>query len=302
MSSLAQVGSSFPNIQQNSTPPSFTATSNQLHARSRSLNTTNFTFVTAEGDRVSLSSASEVNTSFGTYTFQGLSNDQKVSIQGQQFSTSIQQHFNLLVEGDLNEQEQADIQAFLTSAQNILQELEQGRTEKATNAAVSLAKLETLSHAALFVRQSTSVSLATQSTRVAIPGGAGLHERARAGDQANLEEINALEYILGKLQKAQELFQLDPEQLGNRFPTFVTTLLKSLENDSDPTDSPPTLLEQFQKKILEALLEPPEHLKDQTQTIEPPTDQSNLINPTSLLNNEAIPNTTSPKQQSTHTP
>ncbi|GJL53467.1 MAG: hypothetical protein NPIRA02_05990 [Nitrospirales bacterium] len=301
MSSLAQVGNPLPDILQHSTLPSFTATSNQFHARSQSLSSANFTFVTSEGDRVSLSSASEVNTSFGTYTFQGLSNDRSVSVQGQHVSTSSQKHFNLLVEGDLNEQEHADIQAFLQSAHTILQALQHDNTEEATHAVASLAKLETLSHAALFVRQSTTASLATQSTRVAIPGKIGSHEHEGVREQANLQRINSLEHIVGRLQKVRENVQISPEQLRNQFPTIVTTLLTSLADNPEPTNSPPTLVEQLQKQFLESLLEAVEH-DVLSQTPSPLTEQSNVKNQGPLFNGETTPHTASPHPERPRTP
>ncbi|WP_454063279.1 hypothetical protein [Candidatus Nitrospira salsa] len=288
MSSVSQVGSHFlPAIQPNSLNSSFTSTSKQFHARSQSLNTANFTFVTSEGDRVSLSSASKVNTSLGTYSFQGLANDQVLNVQAQQFSSSTQKSFHLLVEGELNEQEQADIREFLKSANNILHELSHGNTEEATNVAASLEKLDTLSQAALFFRQTTSVSLTSQSTNIARQDGTRSNEYSRTKTQASSEHASPLERIIGKLREAQEHAQVDPEQLGNRLPTLVTTLIQSLKYDPDENiDTAPSMLEQIQKKFLESLLEFTENRNEPFPADETLTDQPAPLPPAPPLNEE----------------
>jgi len=254
--------------------------------------------MTSEGDRVSLSSSSEVNTSFSGYTFQGFTKEQGIHYQHQQFSTSTQKNVNLLVDGDLNEQELADIHEFLQSAKNILQELGQGHTEEAAHAAVSLENLESLSQAALFIRQATSVSLSTQSTRVALQEGTGFNEYSRKRAQVNPpEQENPLEYILNKLRETQERIQLDPEQLATRLPTLVTTLIKSLENHPDSTDSPPTILEQIRKTFVESLLKSTKNVKDPLST-----DQTQPTSLESSLNTEAKTPGTSLEQATTHKP
>ncbi|GJL51815.1 MAG: hypothetical protein NPIRA01_30420 [Nitrospirales bacterium] len=287
MSSVSQMGNYFPpDIQPNPFIPSFTTTSNQFHVRSQSQHSANFTFVTSEGDRVSLSSATAINTSLETYSFQGLTNEQAVSVQTQKFSTSIQKSFHLLVEGELNEQEHADIQEFLKSANNLLQELNHGNTEEAANVAASLEKLDTLSHAALFFRQSTSVFLAAQSTSTALQEGTRSNEHSRTQNHASREQTSPLELILGRLREAQEHAQIDPEQLGNRLPTLVTTLIQSLKNDPENTDSAPSILEQIKKTFLESLLEFTENFNDRYPANETLTDQSSPLPPASPLNHE----------------
>ena len=164
---------------------------------------------TSEGDRVSLSSTSEVNTSLDVYSFRGVKAGQAINIQGQQFSSSIQKNFQLLVEGDLNEQEQADIQEFLQSAKNILQELVGGNTEEASNAAAAFANLDTLSQASLFIRQSTTVSVASQS----VSKGIGDQSRLVNGlgkISSNPERVTTLEEVLERLRRDSRKSPIKP--------------------------------------------------------------------------------------------
>ncbi len=279
MPSISQAVSHLPELQHLFQRPSFTANTNQFQARSQTLTNTNLSVVTAEGDRVSLSAGSEVKTSIGTYTFQGFVDGQAASLQTQQFSTSTQKNFHLLVEGDLNEQEQADIQEFLQSAQKILQELTTGNIQDATTTVASLGKLDTLSQAALFVRQSTSVSVATQSTRLAVQEDPGRTESSKGRSSFKSEPTSSLEQILQKLREAQEQSQLDPETLVSRLPKLATTLLQSLKDESDSTDSSPSILKQIQKVFLDSLLESTDNFQVEQDIDSPLTNQANSTNP-----------------------
>ena len=100
MSAISNAVSHFPDFQNLfKVPTSFTTQTNQLQARTHTSTSTNFNLVTAEGDRISLSTGTQVNTSFQSYTAQGLLEGQAVNFQSQQFSSSIQSDFQLLVEG-----------------------------------------------------------------------------------------------------------------------------------------------------------------------------------------------------------
>ena len=155
MAAISNILSQFPNFHNLSSNTPFAVKTQQVQAEAQTSTALNLSFLTAEGDRVSLSTRSEINVSFGTYNFQGLAEGETIDFRSQQLSRSIQSDFTLLVEGELNEQEQADIQAFLKTAQALLQELRTGNVKNATEAALSLGDLESLSSASLFFRQTT---------------------------------------------------------------------------------------------------------------------------------------------------
>ena len=127
MSSISNILSQFPDFQQVSSTTPFSVRTQQFQAQAQTSTTSNFSFTTAEGDRVSLSTGSASQFSFESYNFLGLAEGQAVNVRSQQLSTSEQSHFNLLIEGDLNEQELAEIQAFIDSSKSLLQELSAGK-------------------------------------------------------------------------------------------------------------------------------------------------------------------------------
>jgi len=287
MSSITNILSQFPDFQQLSSNTSFAAKTQQFQAQAQTSTSTNVNFITAEGDRVSLSAGSEVNASFGTYTFQGLAKGQAVNLQSQEFSTSIRSDFNLLVEGDLNEQEQADIQAFLQSAQDLLKELGTGNVEKAAEAALSLGDLDSLSSAALFFRQETTVSLEARTTQLAVQESPPSNDSRGRGINPGPGQSNRIDKLLEKIRQAQEQFQIDPDKLSQRLPTFLTKLVDTLEKSFSKDESPQSLFEQIRKEFFSSLLQATQNLTSEPETPEELAEKANKLE----ADNSALPPT-----------
>ena len=85
MSSISNILSQFPDFRNLSSGTPLSVKTQQFQAQAQTSTNTNLNFVTAEGDRVSLSTGSAVTASFGTYTFQGVAEGQAVTLQSQQF-------------------------------------------------------------------------------------------------------------------------------------------------------------------------------------------------------------------------
>lgn len=296
MSSISNILSQFPDFHQLSSNTPFAIKTQQFQAQAKTSTSTNLNFVTAEGDRVSLSAGSESNASFGTYTFQGLADGQAVNLHSQELSTSVRSDFNLLIEGDLNEQEQADLRAFLQSAKSILQEITTGNVENAAEAALSLGDLDSLSSAALFFRQETTVSLEARSTQLAVQGNETANESRRRGFNAGPGEGHTIENIFDKIRKAQEKFQIEPETLAKRLPTLLTKLVETLGKPFSKEESPQSLFEQIRKELFPSLFQATQNLTTEEETSEELAEEAsnpeadNLTPPPTVKNGEILAN------------
>ena len=268
MSSISNILSQFPDFQHVSSNTPFAVRTQQFQAQAHTSTTSNFSFTTAEGDRVSLSTGSESQFSFESYNFLGLAEGQAVDVRSQQLSTSAQSHFNLLIEGDLNEQELADIQAFLHSSKSLLQELAAGNDEHAAETALSLSELDSLSSASLFFQQTTSVSLAFRSTQLVGQGDAQANDSQRRGPQDERGPGLTIGHFLDKIRKAQDQFHIDPEKLGKRIPRLLSKLIETLENPVSEKDSPQSLFEQIRQELLPSLLQSLQKLTPEEKTPE----------------------------------
>ncbi len=296
MSSISNVLSQFPDFQHVSSKTPFAVHTQQFQAQAQTSTTSNFSFTTAEGDRISLSSGSESHFSFESYNFQGLAEGQAVDFRSQQLSTSTRSDFSLLIEGDLNEQELADIQAFLQSSKSLLQDITAGDVENATETALSLNKLDSLSNASLFFQQTTTASLAFRSTTLAAQGDDQEHASRQRRSNEGRGLGQRVERIFDNIRKAQEQFQIDPEKLTKRLPSLLSRILETLEKPFTKEESPQLLFEQIRKEFLSSLLQTTEKLPLDEDTPEELTEGANKLEaensvvPPTVENGETLAN------------
>ncbi len=263
MSSISNILSQLPNFQQISSNSHNVLKTQQFQARAETSTTSELSFLTAEGDRVSISIGSESRFSFDSYNAQGLTEEQAVNIRNQQSNTSLQSDFSLLVEGDLNEQELADIQAFIQTAQDLFNDLSTGNGGET---ALSLGDLDTLSTAALFFRQETRVSVAARSTVLTAQGNEAsqpFRERGITTGQAS-----TIENFLERIRKTQEQLQINPDTLAKRLPTLLSTLVDSLDKPNSQEETPQSLLDQIRDEFLKSLLQTTQNLTTEEETPE----------------------------------
>ena len=266
MSSISNILNQFPDFQSLTSNASVGLKTQQVQARAETSTTSQFSFLTAEGDRVSISAGSESRFSFDSYTAQGLADGQAFDIRSQQSSSSLRSDFSLLVEGDLNEQELADIEAFVQTAENLFNNLRSGNVDEAAETALSLSNLETLSTAALFYRQETTVSVATRSTSLAAQGNGTSQPSQGSGRAAG--QIPSIENFLERILNAQEQFQIDPDRLARQAPTLLSTLIESLDEPSSDDENPLSLLDQIRDEFLKSLLQATRALPTEEETPE----------------------------------
>jgi len=106
---------------------------------------TDITLVTAEGDKVTLSSLSTLDAGYSRYTSQGTVEGAEDSSSSETAYLKKEFSFALSIEGDLNEQELHDIRAALKTLGKMTRDFFSGNTEKAVNRASKLVGLESIS-------------------------------------------------------------------------------------------------------------------------------------------------------------
>ena len=273
MPTISHILNQIPDFQvpHSHTPIAFK--SQQFQARAETSTTSQLSFLTAEGDRVSISAGSESRVSFDSYTAQGLLEGQTVDIRNKQLNTSFRSNFSLLVEGNLNEQELADIQAFLQTSQNLFRELSNGNVDQAAETAFSLKDLDSLASAGLFFRQETTVSVQARSTELVAQGNE-TSQRSQGRGNAT-EQSPTIEGFLERIRKAQEQFQIDPDRLAKRLPTLLSTLIETLDKPTSEEKPPQSPFEQIRKEFLPSLLQAIQNLTTKEDTPDEVREEDN---------------------------
>lgn len=273
MSSISNILNQFPNFQPLSSHNPISLKTEEFQTRAETSTTSQLSFLTAEGDRVSISAGSESRFSFDSYTAQGFAEGQAVDIRHQQSSSSLRSDFSFLVEGDLNEHELADIEAFVQTAENLFNNLRSGNVDEAEETALSLGDLESLSTAALFFRQKTTISVAARSTALATQGK-GTSQPSQGRGSA-VGQGPSIENFFERIRKAQEQFQIDPESLATRVPTLLSALIDSLNTPNSEEGDPQSLLDQIREEFLKSLIQATKNLKTEEETPEKVREKDN---------------------------
>lgn len=154
-----------------SRPPDFSSF-NPLTANERTLGKTqvssaalqiqkssDITLYTAEGDKITLSSFSNLEINTLTYSSQGRINGEAERTEAKSTSLSEQFALNLSVEGDLNEEELKDIQKALKTIEELSTDFFSGKTDKALDYANKVTALESIVRFDAVLQYSKSLSV-----------------------------------------------------------------------------------------------------------------------------------------------
>lgn len=96
--------------------------------------------VTAEGDKVTFNADRETDYRYTNYGYSAQSGDQNLEVKGMYTEYSLSQTLGLTVEGDLSEQEVADLTKLFKIVKNIFRKLFRGQDEQALAKTVKLAE------------------------------------------------------------------------------------------------------------------------------------------------------------------
>ncbi len=96
--------------------------------------------VTAEGDKVTFSLSAETDFRYTNYQYKAQSSDASLGVKGESAESSMSQTMGLAVEGNLNDQEVADLTKLFASVTNIFRKFFRGQDEQALAKTANLAE------------------------------------------------------------------------------------------------------------------------------------------------------------------
>lgn len=107
-------------------------------------NSKDITIMTAEGDKVTISSDFQSKSQYTTYNSLARVSNMSLNIGGNSFSINSSSEFSMLVEGDLNEQELKDIQKAMKTIDKIMQSTLSGNLKNAMAMVNKVGNLESI--------------------------------------------------------------------------------------------------------------------------------------------------------------
>ncbi len=257
MNLLDQVLSSLPNFQrfENQFAPRLFSSSHSSQRVTKieagSLTSADFTIVTAEADKVTLSANSAQGVLFQHYTAQGRTAGLPIQVHAEEFSAFSTSEFQISVEGALSEQEAADIERFLVATKNSVSSLLRGEIDEAVAQTAGLGTLDTLTSAELEVVHISSLLVEQQTVQ---EGSLDLPEKFPDPTNSQVGQSHSVvnRTIEAMLQAVRDL-QIDSAKLGKRLPHLLTKLFQPFIEDPKINQPQRSLLRQVEHQFLERL-------------------------------------------------
>lgn len=153
----------------------------------------NVTLVTAEGDRVTLSSGSQAQMTYATYEDLRYMRGRFAEFHSETFGLEVSREYAILVDGDLNEKELRDIRKAVRAIEKIMRDFLSGNIARAADKAIKISQLESISSLDASLQFERSLSLEQQVTGYVASEPAGSEEDMTVmGDTITPDHIDKL--------------------------------------------------------------------------------------------------------------
>lgn len=215
--------------------------------------TQDITLTTEEGDTISINAASLFQAAYMGFDYAEQVKGEQTAFQMEKLSASIENQFDITVQGDLNEEEQADLQEILGKLDDIMDDLVQGDIEGIMAEVPGLlddADSITGLQAVLRFEQQVSVE---QRTMVRMEGNGQLPEMPQH------EPLFGGELVTKIADRVMELFEassIDPEKLKEPTNDYFKELMNKISFDRGENHPMLDLTDQLNAELLNRLSPP----------------------------------------------
>jgi hypothetical protein len=196
----------------------------RLNARANA----DISLITADGDKVTLSGSSALRVTHTAYDYLGRLQDQAVVAHGGKFQISTNSEFTVAVQGELDQEELADIKKLFDAIQTTAADVFSGQSDKFP---VSFAELDLDSiasfEAALSYSREASVE---QKSSITSAGQAPTASATETTSTDKLSKSKSTDWFLKKLAQVARRLEGDEKNLA-KLPRRFTQLFKKLAHN-----------------------------------------------------------------------
>jgi hypothetical protein len=211
--------------------------------------TQDITITTEEGDKITISALGTFRADYMAFDYSGSLTRQAAAAETEKMNVSSKHAFSMTVEGDLNEEEQADIEKVLSRLDEIMTDLVSGDLESVMSVAPGIIDdTETLSglNAVLQFNERVSVEqrTVTRMTGQSLPGQGG--GKLPAGSSGKgLFDTGLIAVITDKLIDIMESSTVNLDKLKGPVQGYLSNLLDQLRMERGERDMLTGLVEQL---------------------------------------------------------
>jgi hypothetical protein len=232
-------------------PKGHTATSALTRVNAETRAQADISIMTAEGDKVTLSANSVLQAAYASYDARGRMHGQQREVHADAWQLAATHNTAIRVEGDLNDEELADIQHLLENLGTMVTDFLAGDLDEAVMPGLNLGELGTLVgfDASFEYIQQTRVEqqYTAQGSLRDTPAS------AKTPAESTLISPKSIARLLDRMLRAVEDSSVEPKTLLAELPKFTDTLRKNMLHQQG-VDTPKTkltelLMSQFEQHL-----------------------------------------------------
>ena len=232
-----------------------------LNASSRK--STDISLVTAEGDRVTISAKSTLQADFVGYDYRGRLNGNEVSVSGRSLQVSAENSFAIAVEGDLSEEELADIEKLVAKIEKLGSDFFSQPLEDSLTQTLDLGNLDSISSFAANLRYEQQLTIArVVKEKIAVPPASSTAPNAGQIGSSEISEESVINFIKKLLDEVKDS-QVDKEKAAEHLPRFLSQLFKKLAKEFTFDEPKLKLADHIHQKVTQGL----EQLREREPTL-----------------------------------
>ena len=230
--------------------------------------------LTAEGDRVTISVNSLFEESYTGYNSRGDMNGMMTRTQMETLSSFSSTEMLITLEGDLNEEELADIHKVLGNIQSLADDFFAGEIDEALAKAIQLGDLGSVVDLQASLQHTHSISIEQQYMAKITDIPSELHETLTEKERPITG--NSVKKLIDEMTKAVQKSKVKPGKMAKALPRFIDHLFDKRMVENDP-DGPKQhlaklikseLLQKLPKEVMSDKLANSDNVDDLTKTEE----------------------------------
>lgn len=183
--------------------------------------TTDLTVLTADGDKVTLSRKSTANVAYADYNYLSRTGGQATSYRERAFEGDLQNQVQVVVEGDLNQQERTDLERLVKKIEKVVRKFLKGDVEGALAKALQIKNLGSLSSVDLSVEHAESLTVARRQTVQASDSG--------VSEEADDPAPTSVADLIRQIVKAVKDSRIASGKLKTHVPASIASLFRTLD-------------------------------------------------------------------------
>jgi len=234
-------------------PRHSTSVSHLSQVQTETRTSTDIAFVTAAGDKVTLSADSLAQAAYTSYDAHGRLRGQRLDVQAETLQLTSAQSRSLVVEGELNAEELEDIQQVLDTLGEFASDFFAGELDKPLSQAFDLGEFDTLSSVTATLEYSQNITV-SQLTQASVARDDTPHLEANAPAlHAPPRALASPQNLLKQILQATDAAPADPTKGTAKAAKFFDRLLEKLAKHPDFDTPKQQLFNQLASQLLRRL-------------------------------------------------